>query len=280
MAFFTPTDPRRKSRSGLMPQIHVTFDAANDYERVMGQWSRLIGERFLDWLAPPPGLRWLDIGCGTGAFSAIILKRCAPKAVAGIDPAPAQIEHARKETPQAEFRVADATALPFGDGDFDAVTSALVVNFIPDRPTAFREMHRVVRAGGVVSAYQWDRREDENHSPFAPIENGLRAIGAEVLQPPIVPEATPDGARAALERAGFADIDIATIEARRSFRDFDDYWDTQTLPISPAGKSIAALSDSKRAELRDVMRRMLPAETDGSVSYASRALAFKARKAV
>ena len=108
-----------------MPQIHVTFDAASDYERVMGQWSRLIGERFLDWLAPPPGLRWLDIGCGTGAFSAIILKRCAPKAVAGIDPAPAQIEHARKETPQAEFRVADATALPFGDGDFDAVYLSL-----------------------------------------------------------------------------------------------------------------------------------------------------------
>jgi len=35
-----------------MPQVQVTFDAADDYERVMGQWSRLIGERFLDWLAP------------------------------------------------------------------------------------------------------------------------------------------------------------------------------------------------------------------------------------
>jgi ubiquinone/menaquinone biosynthesis C-methylase UbiE len=262
-----------------MPQVQVTFDAADDYERVMGQWSRLIGERFLDWLAPAQGQRWLDIGCGTGAFSELILKRCAPKAVAGIDPAPAQIEHARKQTPQAEFRVAAATALPFGDGDFDAVTSALVGNFIPDRPTAFREMHRVVRPGGVVSAYQWDRREDENHSPFAPIESGLRAIGAEVLQPPIVPEATPDGARAALERAGFAEIEIATIEARRSFRDFDEYWAVQSLPISPAGKSIAALSESKRTELRDMMRRLLPAASDGSVSYPSRALAFKARKA-
>ena len=261
-----------------MPQVQVTFDAADDYERVMGQWSRLIGERFLDWLAPPPSLRWLDIGCGTGAFSELILNWCAPTAVAGIDPAPAQIEHARKQTPQADFRVADATALPFADGAFDAVTSALVINFIPDRPAAFREMHRVLRTGGIASAYQWERRADDNHSPFAPIEDGLRAVGAEVLQPPIVPEATPDGARAALERASFIDIDIATIEARRSFRDFDDYWTVQSLPISPAGKSIAALSEAKRAELRGAMRHMLPAAADGSVSYASRALAFRARK--
>jgi hypothetical protein len=139
-------------------------------------------------------------------------------------------------------------------------------------------MHRVVRPGGVVSAYQWDRREDENHSPFAPIEQGLRDIGAEVLQPPIAPEATVDGARAALERAGFLDIEIATIEGRHSFRDFDEYWTIQSLPISPAGKSITALSEAKRVELRDVMRHLLPAAADGSVSYASRALAFEARK--
>lgn len=261
-----------------MPQVQVTFDAADDYQRLMGQWSSLVGERFIDWLAPARGERWLDVGCGTGAFSALILKRCAPQSVAGIDPAAAQIDHARTHTPQADFRVADATALPFGDATFDAVTSALVINFIPNRPAAFAEMHRVLRAGGTVSAYQWDRREDENHSPFAPIEAGLRAVGAEVLQPPIVPEATPDGARAALRQAGFDRIEITAVEARRSFRDFDDYWAVQTLPISPAGKSIAALDEPKRAELRTVMRRLLPAAADGSVSYASRALAFKARK--
>lgn len=261
-----------------MPPIQVIFDAADDYERLMGQWSRLVGERFLDWLAPAQGLRWLDIGCGTGAFTQLILNRCAPAAIAGVDPAPAQIEYARNHTTAADFRVADATALPFGDDAFDAVTSALVINFIPDRPTAFREMHRVLRAGGMVSAYQWDRRIDENHSPFAPIETGLREIGADVLQPPVAPEATPDGARAALGRAGFVDIDIDTVEARRSFQDFDEYWQIQSMPISPAGKSIAALGETKRTELREVMRRTLPAAADGTVGYSSRALAFKARK--
>jgi ubiquinone/menaquinone biosynthesis C-methylase UbiE len=261
-----------------LPEIKVIFDAAEDYERVMGRWSRAIGERFLEWLAPANGLRWLDVGCGTGAFTQLILKQCAPKAVAAVDPAPAQIEHARKQMPQADFRVADATALPFGDDEFDVVASALVVNFIPDRSAAFREMHRVLRHDGTVSAYLWDRRPGEDHSPHVPMENGLRAIGAEVLRPPTAPEATADGARAALEQAGFADIAITHIDAQVAFRDFNDYWQVQSMPISPVGKSMAALSNGQRAELRDVMRRILPPAPDGSVSYSSRALAFKARK--
>jgi len=261
-----------------MPEVNVTFDAAEDYERLMGQWSRLVGERFLDWLAPAKGLAWLDVGCGTGAFTELVLNRAAPRSIAGIDPAPTQIEHARRRAPNADVRVADATALPFEDGAFDLATSALVINFIPDRPAAFREMHRVLRPGGIVSAYQWDRRADENHSPHAPMEDGLRAIGANVLHPPVAPEATPDGARAALDRAGFIDVAITTIDARRSFDTFDAYCDAQAMPISPVGKSMMALDEVQRAELKTLMRRMLPAGDDGSVSYSSRALAFKARK--
>ena len=60
-----------------MAEIKLTFDAADDYERFMGRWSRAIGENFLDWLRRPSGARWLDIGCGTGAFSELILLRCA-----------------------------------------------------------------------------------------------------------------------------------------------------------------------------------------------------------
>jgi hypothetical protein len=56
------------------PQIRYDYGAA--YERMMGAWSRLAGEIFLDWLAPPPGLRWIDIGCGSGA-----LPSCSSNAV-------------------------------------------------------------------------------------------------------------------------------------------------------------------------------------------------------
>lgn len=261
-----------------MPEVKVVFDDAAAYDRLMGQWSRAIGERFLAWLAPAAGLHWLDVGCGTGAFSQLVLKHAAPSAIAGVDPAPAQIEYARRQSPNAEFRVGDAMALPFPDGTFDIVTSALVINFIPDRAKAFAEMRRVLRPGGAVTSYVWHRTPTENDAPFAPIERGLESIGADVLRPPMRPESTPDGAAAALQSAGFGDVAVTLLEATRTFRDFNDFWDTHCLPIAPPGQSIAALSDEGRRKLRDTMRSMLAPAPDGTVSYASRALAFKASK--
>src|SRR5437763_4779822 len=87
-----------------MSSTQMTFDAADDYERFMARWSRAIGERFLTWLAPPKGARWLDLGCGTGAFSELILRRCAPKSIIGIDPSPAQIDYARKKFSDLTFQ--------------------------------------------------------------------------------------------------------------------------------------------------------------------------------
>ena len=74
----------------------IRFDDGAAYERYMGVWSRIAGETFLDWLAPEPGLRWLDVGCGNGAFTELIVARCAPAAVDGIDPSEAQLAFARK----------------------------------------------------------------------------------------------------------------------------------------------------------------------------------------
>lgn len=261
-----------------MPEVKVTFDDAAAYDRLMGQWSRALGERFLDWLAPPPAQRWLDIGCGAGAFTQLALARCAPTSIVGVDPAAAQIDYARQQTPLAEFRVADAAALPFADGEFDIVASALVINFIPDRTKALAEMRRALRPGGIVTAYLWHRSATANDAPFAPIERGLETIGANVLRPPMRPESTPEGARMALEAAGFSDIAITILEAIRTFRSFEDYWETHCLPIAPPGQSIAALTDEGRTRLREVMHAALPAAADGTVSYSSRALAFKARK--
>ena len=93
-----------------MAEVKISFDAAGDYERFIGRWSRAIGERFLAWRAPPKDARWLDIGCGTGAFSELILRHCTPKSVTGIDPSPAQVDYARKLLPAAAFQIPDSRA--------------------------------------------------------------------------------------------------------------------------------------------------------------------------
>jgi ubiquinone/menaquinone biosynthesis C-methylase UbiE len=260
-----------------MAETQVTFNDADAYERYMGQWSRAVGENFLAWLAPPQNVRWLDLGCGTGAFTGLILKQCAPASVTGIDPAAAQIEHAKANFPAAEFHVGNSMDLPFDDDAFDVVASALVLHFIPDRDKAFAEMRRVTKPGGIVSGYTWERSATFKGAPYVPMMKGLQSIGVEPTTSPTVPEANLEGLRASLERAGFRDIEVREVEATQGYRDFDEYWKVQTMTFHPVGKSVAALDDAKRGELRDLMRKTLPPDADGRITYNARAVAFKTR---
>jgi len=259
-----------------MPEVRITFDDADAYERYMGRWSRAVGEQFLDWLQPPAQARWLDVGCGTGVFSELISKRCAPKSLNGIDPSAAQIAAARGRLPDADLRAGDAMAMPFDDGAFDIVASALVLHFIPERAKALSEMRRVAVRGGLVAGYTWERTPEVAFAPYAPMLAGIRSIGVDPITSPIIPEQTLDGLRASAEAAGFSDIVVTRIEAVQSFRDFDAYWQEQSVPVS-VGKTIGTLDDAQRERLRNVMRATLPIAADGTISYPARAVAFKAR---
>ena len=247
------------------------------YERFMGRWTRAAGSIFLGWVAPPTGARWLDIGCGTGAFTELVVDTCSPATVVAVDPAEPQIELARKKplAQRADFRVADAQTLPFSDGAFDVVVSALVINFIPDRPRALAQMRRVCRPGGVIAGYVWDFAAQRG--PNSPIRIGLSEIGAK---PPPVP-GTEDSRLEALTSlfagAGLTDIAKKTIEVRMSFPDFNDFWQSQTPSYSRTGKMIATLSQSDRDKLIASVRSRLAAGPDGSITYSARANAIKAR---
>ena len=96
-----------------MAEPQIRFDDGAAYERMMGVWSRHVGDIFLDWLSPRPGLRWIDVGCGNGAFTELLVERSNPAEVLGIDPSDAQIAFARTRHTKhvAEFRQGDAMAL-------------------------------------------------------------------------------------------------------------------------------------------------------------------------
>jgi SAM-dependent methyltransferase len=260
-----------------MAEVKITFEAAAEYDRFMGRWSRAIGEKFLGWFGAPKAGRWLDVGCGTGAFSEQILRDAAPASLTGIDPSPQQIDYVRKRLPAHSFEVGDSMAMPFPDAAFDAVASALVIHFIPDRHKAFAEMKRVLSAGGLVGGYTWKRTAASDRAAYWPVVNGAEQIGGTGLRSAVVPEGTPEGMRASLGAAGFTDIATTEIEVSQTSPSFDDYWESQTFPFSPPGKTVAALDESQRTKLRDLLRETMPA-ADGTVTYAATAIAGKARK--
>src|SRR5260370_39795073 len=110
-----------------MAEQQIRFDDGAAYERMMGTWSRLAGDIFLDWLAPRPGLRWIDLGCGSRAFTELLVERCAPAEVQGIDPSEEQlaIARARPAARPAQFRPGAAPALPFPDRKVDGAVVGL-----------------------------------------------------------------------------------------------------------------------------------------------------------
>ena len=87
-------------------QISDTWERGHPYERYVGRWSRLVAPAFLAWLRLPPGRRWADVGCGTGALSAAILDRAAPTSVVSIEPSAGFIEKVKQHlTGRAVVRV-------------------------------------------------------------------------------------------------------------------------------------------------------------------------------
>jgi ubiquinone/menaquinone biosynthesis C-methylase UbiE len=260
-----------------MSEAAVTFADSEAYERLMGRWSRAAGPDFLDWIAATPGSNWLDVGCGTGVLTALIIERCAPAAVFGIDPQRAQIDHAKRQpvARRATLRVASAEALPFSDGAFDVVASALMINFMSDRARALAEMRRVARPGGVIAGFVWDFENER--SPSGPLRVPMRKCGAEVPQIPGTQASSLAALTALFEEAGLSDIATRTIEPTLSYPDFETFWHAQMPSYAPTTRIIDAMPAGERERLMEAVRGALPAGPDGTIRYSACANAVKAR---
>jgi SAM-dependent methyltransferase len=126
-----------------------TCEGADEFHA--GKGLSKIKARQVDRLAPAPGLRVLDLGCGRGE----VLLACARRGalVAGIDYAGAAVEISRDtlaEVPGADVRRGDVTKLPWPDGSFDRVLSGDVIEHLDpaDGVAMLREAHRVLAPGG------------------------------------------------------------------------------------------------------------------------------------
>jgi ubiquinone/menaquinone biosynthesis C-methylase UbiE len=259
-----------------MAEQQIRFDDGAAYERMMGIWSRLAGEIFLDWLAPASGLRWIDIGCGNGAFTELLVERCSPAEVQGIDPSEGQLAFARKRPAArvAEFRQGDAMALPFSENRFDAAVMALVIFFVPDPAKGVAEMVRVVSPGGTVAAYAWDMAG--GGFPLEPIQVEIRALGLATLRPPSSDASRIDALRDLWTGAGLDAVETREITVQRTFADFDEFWTTSLMGPS-VGATVAAMASGDVELLKTRVRARLPADAAGRITYGARANAVKGR---
>jgi ubiquinone/menaquinone biosynthesis C-methylase UbiE len=260
-----------------MAELRFKFDDSAAYERAMGRWSRAVAPIFLQWLAPPAGARWLDVGCGAGVLAHTLLELSSPAAVIGIDPEVSQISQASRgpAAGRAAFQVADACSLPFADASFDIAAAALVLNFIAERSQAVAEMRRVTRGGGSVAAYVWDFAEEL--SPSGPLRRAMRRFGVDVPAVPGTAESRIEPLRTLFEQAALERIETRTIEVCLAYRDFQDFWQAQTPSYSPVTKIIASMTESERKRLMRTVRAELHAAPGGVIEYFARANAIKAR---
>jgi SAM-dependent methyltransferase len=260
-----------------MSENQIRFDDGAGYERMMGVWSRLAGDVFLDWLAPSPGLRWVDVGCGNGAFTELLVQRCAPAEIQGVDPSEGQLSFARSRHTAgiARFQRGDAMALPFNDSSFDAAVMALVIFFIPEPKQGVAEMKRVVKPGGMISAYVWDILEPGGF-PLGPMQEVLRAMGRTPVLPPRPEVSRMDTLRALWVDAGLTDVATREITVARTFDDFEDFLGSVQVAVSMA-QATREMSPNENAQFKDRLHARLPADASGRITYTTRANAVVGR---
>ena len=259
-----------------MVETQIRYEDGATYERYMGDWTRLAGGTFLDWLVPAPGLRWVDIGCGTGAFTELLVERCAPAEVQGIDPSEAQLGFARSRPAArlAQFQQGGAEALPFAERRFDAAVMALVIFFVPDPAKGVAEMVRVVRPGGTIATYAWDMLG--GGFPLEPIHAEMRAIGLKYPLPPRSDAVRMEALRNLWSGAGLEAVETREITVHRAFADFDDFWDAGVLSAS-IRPIVATMASADVELLKTRVRARLPADSVGRVTCRARANAIKGR---
>jgi SAM-dependent methyltransferase len=259
-----------------MAEQQFSFDDGAAYERMMGKWSRSAGEIFLDWVAPAPGLRWIDVGCGNGAFTELIVDRCAPAEVAGVDPSEGQLAFARTRPAGrvAQFQQGDAMALPHPDKKFDAATMALVIFFVPEPVKGVAEMVRVVRPGGIIAAYAWDMFG--GGFPLHPIQLELWAMNLPSLLPPSADASRMEALRGLWSGAGLEAVETREIAVQRTFSDFDTFWNT-SVTGSNAARALTTLTPGELELFKSRVRARLPVDASGRITYGAHANAVKGR---
>ena len=243
-------------------QRQQTAWASGDYA-VIGTTLQIVGES----LAEACDLRWdervLDVAAGNGNATLAAARRgCV---VVSTDYVGTLLENgaarARAEGLDVDFRVADAEALPFDDGHFDAVVSTFGVMFAPDHAKAASELARVCRRGGRIGLANW--------TPDSLVGRMFKTIGRHLPPPTGVQSPALWGDEAHLQslfgkRA--ASIDATPRRFKFRYRSSAHFVEVFRTWYGPVHKAFAALTPDKAAKLERELRDLLDGLNEGGAN--------------
>jgi len=238
------------------------FTSDDAYDNFMGRYSTRLAPLFADFAGIGSGLRVLDVGAGTGALTAELVRR--DSAVAAADPSAEFAATLASRFPGIDARQAPAEDLPWPDESFDAALAQLVISFMSDAEAGVAEMRRVVSPGGIVAVCMWDRERMEMLHAI----NQARAI--------VDPDNTADVPRYRDEGSirGLLGAQPELLEVAVEYSSFDEFWSTLLGGAGPAGAWIASLDDERRAGARAELYRIV-GSPNGAFSLTGRAWAAK-----
>ena len=251
------------------------------YESFMGRWSRQVAGHFLDWLALPPALNWLDVGCGTGALSAAICRHASPQSLLGCDPSPDFVAFADRSVPgcPATFIVAAADSLPARAGGFDAIVSGLVLNFLPQPLITVRSMTDRLRPGGTVAAYVWDYAEGMQFlRVFWDEAIEVDPSAADLDEAGRFPLCQPDALVELFTRGGLHAVATTLLKIDTTFPSFNDFWSPFQGGTGPAPSFVASLDANARDRLVTRLRDRLHPSADGSIRLTATAFGVRGNR--
>ncbi len=228
----------------------ASFTAGGEaYDAFMGRYAVLLAPLLADLAGVTAGQRALDVGCGTGALTAELVRRLGADRVAGCDPAPAQLATARTRLAGVDLRQAAAEHLPWADDAFDVALAQLVLHFTSDAERSVAQMRRVVVPGGRVAACVWD------------FEGGMQMLRAFWDAALTVDPCAPDELltmrfgrtgelTALLAAAGLTDVAEVPLTVHAHYADVEELWSTLLLGIGPAGAHLLSLPRDRQDRLR------------------------------
>jgi SAM-dependent methyltransferase len=264
-------DKRPNARVNALVTFAIPGAAYDDF---MGRYSSQLAPLFADFCGVGAGAAVLDVGCGPGALTAVLVQRSGPARVAGIEPSPGFAEVCRARLPDADIRQGTAEQLPWADAMFDAALAQLVLSFVSDAGQAVREMRRVVRPGGTVGACMWLEGDGMQLTSLfweaaGALEPGLRDMEAKM------PFRKPGDIGRLFDALGLGNVQETTLEVSTTYQSFDELWGTLEHAAGPVGAYMARADAELRAAIRTQYHHVL-GQPVGHVELFARAAVARA----